>query len=245
MHRVPRSNNHLQAPRVRVQWVYLLLRYDVKNPFHISKFVSWRMRVICRKCYWEPSLERTKRTCLSLVYVTTRKQPSATNPFPPTERQNHCVTCPSGTRRDACTRETVRPDTDANWGEKKKRKTQRDSVPQLELHICHHLQRNYCAKKLHHVLSCIYTITLILRRNAGWITDGQRALSGQTNVLTGQKLHSRRSCWPVTQTLFLEQTANSSPVYLKILSLCKNTIMFTNRKLNRDQLHFFPKFLTG
>lgn len=122
MHRVPKSNNLWQAPRVRVQWVYLLLRYEVKNPFHNSKFVSWRMRVICRKCYWELSLERTKRTCLSLVYVTTRKQPSATNPFPPTERQNHCVTCPSGTRRDACTRETVRPDTDANWGEKKEEK---------------------------------------------------------------------------------------------------------------------------
>lgn len=102
--------------------------FDIKNHFHISKFVSWRMRVICRKCYWELSLERTKRTCLSLVYVTTRKQPSATNPFPPTERQNHCVTCPSGTRRDACTRETVRPDTNANWGEKNEQKNTREIV---------------------------------------------------------------------------------------------------------------------
>lgn len=33
MHKVPKSNNHLQAPSVRVQWVYLLLRYDVKTHF--------------------------------------------------------------------------------------------------------------------------------------------------------------------------------------------------------------------
>ena len=47
-------------------------------------------------------------------------QPSAIDPVPQAEKQNHCVTCPRGPRKGACTQGIEGPGTNASYKEKRK-----------------------------------------------------------------------------------------------------------------------------